>query len=249
MDPNPQLVRIEDLAEREKNSLLIRGQTFKEASTVVVVPTRGMVHHKVIQAWENMIAPMNQKRPKFYAVGDEVGIAYNKLIEAILLHPELSTYKYVMTLEDDNLPPRDAHLRLIQAIDIGPYAAVSGIYYTKGDITMPMAYGDPKEFERTGVLDFRPRDIAAIERTGSGNILEVNGIGMGCALWRMDVFREFAAPWFVSLQKIVPEKGNAVASATQDLYFCERLRRAGKRIAVDLRVKVGHLDIQTDLVY
>jgi hypothetical protein len=78
--------------------------------------------------------------------------------------------------------------------------------------------------------------------------MEVNGIAMGCALWRMELFRELAAPWFVTVNDVFPEKGGAQCF-TQDLYFCERARRAGKRFAVDFRVKVGHLDTETGVVY
>lgn len=221
------------------------GATYKDSSTIILVPSRGMIHHRAVAAHEGLIAPMNQKRAKFYCVGEEVGRAYDTMIRTILDNPDLSKWKYVMTLEDDNLPPPDAHIRLLESIDQFNFDAVSGIYFTKGDINMPMAYGDPDRFRREGVLDFAPRNVAeAIQR---GQVMEVNGIGMGCALWRMDLFRELAAPWFVTVSDVVAGKG--VACMTQDLYFCERARRAGKRFAVDMRVKVGHLDVTSGVVY
>ena len=124
------------------------------------------------------------------------------------------------------------------------FDAVSGLYFTKGDFNMPMAYGDPDTFRTTGVLDFKPRNINdALKR---GQVMEVNGIAMGCSLYRMDLFREIPKPWFVTLSDMTPEGPKAY---TQDLYFCERARRMGKRFGVDMRVKVGHLDINTDFVY
>jgi len=222
----------------------IPGSTYRDNSTVVIVPTRGSINYRVVAAWQNLIAPMNQKRAVFFAAGHEVGRAYDAVLAEVLRHPELSTWKYVLTLEDDNLPQPDAHVRVLESIDLG-FDAVSGIYFTKGDYNMPMAYGDPDEYRRTGVLDFRPRDIRAA--LGGGNVMEVNGIGMGCALWRLDLFRQLAPPWFVTVNEVVPDKGPTCF--TQDLYFCERARRAGKRFGVDLRVKVGHLDVQTGIVY
>jgi hypothetical protein len=210
-----------------------------------VIPTRGTIHHKVVAAWQNLIAPMNQKRAVLFAAGHEVGRAYDTLVGNILGDAGLSKWKYVMTLEDDNLPPPDAQVRLLESIALG-FDAVSGIYFTKGDVNMPMAYGDPDDYRRTGVLDFRPRDIRdALQR---GQVMEVNGIAMGCALWRMELFRELAAPWFVTVNDFFPEKGG-VQCFTQDLYFCERARKAGKRFAVDFRVKVGHLDIESGQVF
>jgi hypothetical protein len=188
---------------------------------------------------------MNGKRAELWAVGDEVGIAYNKMVEWVLAHPELKKWKYVMTIEDDNLVPPDAHVRLIESIEWGKFDAVSGIYFTKGDINMPMAYGDPAEYKRTGVLDFRPRDVR--EALAAGQIMPVCGIAMGCALWRMELFREIAAPWFVTVADVVP--GQGAVGFTQDLYFCKRAVEAGKTLAVDLRVKVGHLSVADGVVY
>ena len=223
----------------------IPGSTYKDSSTVIVIPTRGMIHHRVVAALQGLIAPMNQKRAMIFSAGNEVGQAYDLTIKNILANPELKKWKYVMTLEDDNLPPADAHIRLLETIEWGKFDAVSGIYFTKGDINMPMAYGDPDEYKRTGVLDFRPRDIRAA--LAAGEIMPVNGIAMGCSLYRMSLFKELEPPWFVSLSDIVPGKG--VACMTQDLYFCEQAKRKGKTLAVDLRVRVGHMDVNTGIVY
>lgn len=225
---------------------LIPGSTYKDNSTVIVVPGRDpMVHYKVVSAWQALLAPMNQKRCLLFAFGHEVGIAYNEMIKNVLANPELSKWKYVMTLETDNLPPPDAHIRLLESIEWGKFDAVSALYWTKGQYNMPMAYGDPDEFARTGVLDFRPRDVR--EALKAGHVMPVCGIAMGCALWRMELFRELAPPWFVTVNDVVP--GQGVKCMTQDLSACERMVRAGKRFAVDLRVKVGHMNVEDGTVY
>jgi len=222
-----------------------RGSTFQDNSTVIIIPTRGMVHNKVVQSLMSMVAPMNTKRCIIWAEGDEVGKAYSKVIKEVLAHPDLSKWKYVLTLEDDNIQPPDAHIRLLESIELGPFDAVSGIYFTKGEVNMPMAYGDPAHYAATGELEFRPRDIRQALQTGS--IMEVNGIAMGCSLYRMDMFRQIEGPWFVTVADW--EEGKGGKSFTQDLYFCERAKKAGKRFAVDMRVHVGHLDINTGVVY
>jgi hypothetical protein len=223
----------------------IAGSTYKEASTVIVIPTRGSIPDPVVSKWLGLIAPMNQKRAILFASGHEVGAAYNAMIQMILGHPELSKWKYIMTLEDDNLPPPDAQIRLLESIEWGHYDAVSALYFTKGEVNMPMAYGDPSEFASTGVLDFRPRDIRAA--LSAGQVMPVNGIAMGCALWRMSLFREIPPPWYVTVADLVPGKG--VQGFTQDLYFCERAVRAGKKFATDMRVRVGHMDMGSGIIY
>lgn len=224
---------------------LIPGSSYLDNSTIIIIPTRGMIHEKVVSYLLMLSAPMNQKRVMLFASGHEVGKAYNAMIEKILTNPILSSYKYIMTIEDDNLPPPDAHIKLLESIEWGKFDAVSGIYFTKGDYGMPMAFGDPEEYSRTGVLNFKPRNV--VEGLKKGNIMPVNGIAMGCALWRLDLFKEIPKPWFVTVNEFSPSVGTT--NVTQDLWFCTNAKRAGKKFAVDLRVRVGHLDINTNIVY
>ncbi len=249
---NGNLVPVEEIVAKERERKLafervelFSGNTYKDCSTVIIVPTRGFIHCKVTEAWDNLAHPMNHRHFKVYAKGQEVGRAYTERVQWVLDHPILSKCKFVLTLEDDNLPPPDAHLKLLDSIELGPFDAISGLYWTKGDVNMPMAYGNPHKFKETGVLEFAPRDI--IEALKDGNVMEVNGVGMGCTLWRMDVFRQLPPPWFVTVDKAIPATG--LMRITQDLYFCERMRRAGMKLAVDLRVGVGHIDVEQEVVY
>jgi hypothetical protein len=224
---------------------MIPGSTYRDQSTIVVMPTREpKIHHRVVNALQNMIPPMNHKRAIMFCVGDEVGVAYNALITNILAHPDLSRWKYLMTIESDNIVPMDAQRRLLETIEAGMYDAVSGLYFTKGDYNMPMAYGDPAHFEATGELEFRPRDVQAC--LTAGQVMPVNGIAMGCALWRMDLFRQLAPPWFVTVNDVIDGQPMGF---TQDLWFCKNARAKGHRFAVDCRVKVGHMDLTTEEVY
>ncbi len=243
---------IADVVEQVKSAGLgyeriehIAGSTYQDTSTIVIIPTRGMMHHKMVNAFIQMITPMNQKRAVFFCSGEEVGKAYNRMITQILADPEMSKWKYIMTIEDDNLIPPDAHVRLLESIEGGKFDAVSGIYFTKGEVNLPMAYGDPERYLLDGVIDFRPRDIR--EGLKNGYVMPVLGIAQGCALYRMDLFRQIEGPWFVTCADYIPEKG--VQMMTQDLYFCNNAIKQGKRFAVDLRVKVGHMDVNTGLVY
>lgn len=225
----------------------VPGSTYRDTSTIVIVPLRSpKVHYRVIQAWQNLIPPMNQKRAFLFVTGDEVGKAYTNTIASILKEPNLSTWRYVMTLESDNLPPPDAHVRLLESIEEFGLDGVGGIYFTKGDIQQPMCYGDPAEYIRTGQLDFKPRDIRAALTAGD-RVVECCGIAMGCSLYRMDLFRQIESPWFVTVSDIVEGKG--AQGFTQDLYFAQRAKMAGKRFGVDMRVRVGHLDEASGIVY
>lgn len=223
----------------------LHGSTYKDSSTVIIVPTRGTgIHYKFMQAFQGLMAPMNTKRAVLYAVGFEVGDAFNTMIKNILNHPELSKWKYVLSVEDDNLPMPDGHIKLIESIEQG-YDAVGGLYHTKGDINFPLALGDPDIYRLTGELEMRPRNV--LQAIQKGTLVETNCLPCGFTLYKMDLFKNTEGPWFNTLSEWDPIKGGG--SSTQDCQAWNRWRRMGKRCAVDCRVKVGHLDPSTGLVY
>jgi hypothetical protein len=208
---------------------LERGKQYRDLSTVCVVPTRGLISHRVVESWMGLLPPMNNAFVRIFIKGMEVGDAYNYAVESILEHDVLKDFKYMLTLEEDNLPPPDGLLKLYENID--DYAAVGGLYWTKGEGGQPMIYGDPK-----GILSFQP------QRVIPDSIQECNGLGQGFTLFRLEVFKDerFEKPWFKTLNEWDPQKG--VAVGTQDLYAFGKMRRLGYRVACDTRVKVGHID-------
>lgn len=228
----------------------IRGDfehAFHDCSTVIIIPERTPNFHvRVLNTWMNLIRPMNQPVVWLFAIGFEVGVAYDEYVEMVLSHPQLSKFQYVMTMESDNLQPPDALVKLIQTQRKFGFDGVSGIYFTKGEINMPMAYGDPAEYERDRVLRFNPLDIRGALEAG-GSVLPVNGIANGCTLYTMNLLRKVGRPRFQSLADVVDGQPQGF---TQDLYFCKRaIEQHGARFAVDLRVKVGHLDMASGVVY
>ncbi len=220
----------------EQSARIIKGNTYKDLSTIIVIPTRGMINYKVVGSWWSLMLPMNQKNTKVFAGGMEVGDAYNNMIEQILANPELSKWKYILTMEEDNLPPPDGLLKLYENIE--KYDAVGGLYWTKGEGGQPMIYGEGKD----GDLHFRPQPPTK-------DIQECDGLGMGFTLFKMDIFRDpkIGKPWFKTVQEYSQEKGPQMS--TQDLHFFSKIRKLGYKVACDTRVKVGHLDPQSEVVW
>lgn len=114
------------------------------------------------------------------------------------------------------------------------YDAVSGLYHTKTLPPRPMAYGDPK----SGPDDMTPQAVE--EHVRAKTTMEVNGIGMGCAIWRKALFSEVSEPWFQTVQK---ESASGIGGGTQDLFFCKKAKaETGARFGVHCGVRVGHVD-------
>ena len=214
---------------------LVRGDTYRDLSTVWLTPTRGSLKAKVVSNWMSLVRPMNQPfiGPVFVE-NDEVGNAYQKAFEMVIDNPELAKWKYILTVEEDNLPPADGLLKLYESIK--GYDCVAGLYWTKGEAGQPMIYGNPEVMPRNFVPQLPRPD----------SIQHCNGLGMGFNLWRIDSFRtklkDMPRPWFKTVQEI--GKG-----FTQDLWFYNEAAKFGYKVACDTRVKVGHLDVNTGMVW
>jgi len=203
---------------------------YKDLSCVQIVPAFGTIPTKVVANWLTMFAPPNGKFVRLFAVGMEVGEAFSSCIASVLANPELAKFRYVFTLEHDNICPPDAIVKLLSQLDAHPeLACISGLYYTKGPGGAAQIWGDPKD----PVVNFRPQ-----LPDPNGGLVECCGTGMGAAVWRMDMFKDerIAKPWFRTKASATEGVG------TQDLAFWSEARKHGYRCAVDCSVKVGHYD-------
>lgn len=204
--------------------------SYKDLSTIVLVPGFGTMPTKCVASWMNMFSPPNGKLYRMWAVGMEVGEAFSQSIEAILAHPDLSKFKYLLTLEHDNTPPPDGLVKLLARMEAHPeFACIGGLYWTKGDGGVPQIWGDPND----PIINFRP------QRPVPGQLVECCGTGMGFNLWRLDMFKDdrLRRPWFKT-------QADAGGVGTQDLYFWGDARKYGYRCAIDCDVLVGHYDLE-----
>lgn len=211
---------------------LEKTKSYRDLSTVIICPTRGVIPARIVSNWQSLMRPMNQKVIGPIFLEDmEVGEAYNRGIEMILENPELSKYKFICTIEEDNAPPPDGLLKLYEAID--DYDVVGGLYWTKGDDGQPMCYGDPN----VQPLNFIPQ--VPVPDT----LTPCNGLGMGFNLWRIEMFKDKRfkyGKWFETLQTYDPQLG--AKAYTQDLKFFEEALGYGYKFACDARIRVGHWD-------
>ena len=199
---------------------------YRNMNTICVIPTRGTMLTRVALSWMHIAGGFNSAFVKMLVEGCEVGAAYNYAISMILNTPSLQNFPYLLTLEEDNTPPYDGLQKLLESIQ--EYDAVSGLYWTKGPGGVPQIWGDP------ATNDFVPQPPLP------NTLQRCNGIGMGFALWRMEMFKDpkfVQGEWFKTAA--TPEEGGP---CTQDLYFWRKAKELGYRCAVDTRVRVGHVD-------
>ena len=72
---------------------------------------------------------------------------------------------------------------------------------------------------------------------------------MGFTLFRLDMFKDqrIPRPWFKTMGEY--KEGVGVAVITQDLYFFNNALAYGYKFACDTRIKVGHYDVERDIVW
>ncbi len=212
-----------------------KSKMYKDNSTIIICPTRGTFPTRVVQSWMKLMKPTNQTvAGPIFAESMRVDEAYETLIGYILDNEYLSKFKYVLTIEEDNLPPSDGLIKLYESMD--DYDVVSGLYWAKGDKGFPMIFGDTKNPK-----DFKPA------KPEPGTVQQVNGLGMGFNLFKLDMFRHIPKPWFKTLQG-KDEEGRDISN-TQDLYFYKKAAKEGYKFACDTSILVGHYDQRNDEVY
>lgn len=266
---------------RDSFKVIPKGKTFKDLSTIIILPTRGVqeekkdlickkcktkneytsatmngMHPIFVEAWKRLIKPMNVPVLEMIVSGMEVGAAYTQAIEQILANPALSKFKYILTVEDDNIIPfipntQGPLMMLYEGIEKG-YDVVGGLYWTKGNPSMPLLYGNPqhKRDATAGMFKVQFPCIGNQKKDcwKDGELVECNGMGMGFTLFKLDIFKDsrIEKPWFKTVNE---HSAEGLKLYTQDLHFFEKFRKLGYRCAVDTRVKIGHLDVRTSIIY
>lgn len=222
-------------ADPEKSfARLQQANSYRELSTVCIIPNSGLIAAKVAERWLQQISQMNQKFVRLMMIGLEKNYGYNTSIENILATPGLANFKYVLTMEENVLPPVDGLPKLFESME--KYDVVGGLCWTPGIEGKPMIYGYP------GSSSFIP--VAPHPET----VQECLGLGTGFTLFKLAIFRDprVAKPWFRSSPK---REGLKPVADLPDFTFFDTLHKLGYKTACDTRVKIGTYDLVTDMVW
>lgn len=232
MSNKPTIIVSEDTGFHNSSSETVKrleaSKSYQDLSTICIVPCLKSIPARVVQNWLSLASPMNQKFIRIFAYNMEVGTSYSETIDMILNNEELKNWKYILTLEHDNMPPADGLLKLYENMD--KYDAIGGIYFTKGAGGQPMSYGNPSVFPINFIPFLPPPD----------SVTRCNGLGMGFTLFKLEMLKD---------KRLPRPLFQTTMSYTQDLKFFEAAGRLGYKFACDSRVKVGHYDLENDIVW
>ena len=208
----------------------------QDLSTICLIPNDGLLSAVIVERWLGQVSQMNQKFVRLPIINPDKYFALNGSIENILATPKLNEFKYILTMEQDSLPPFDGLIRLFESMD--NFDVVGGLLYTKGEESKPMIYGHPQMI---------PSSYTPVSPMGEG-IQPCLGLGTGFTLFKLDIFKNplLTKPWFRS------NPGFEVGKPTNvhpDMYLFENLHKLGYKVACDTRIKVGHFDAKNDIVW
>lgn len=258
-------------AQQRREFEVLAGDTYKDLSTIIIIPTPWKTEKKTflncikckhkneyvhtslsglnpafISSFKNLIKPMNVPCLEMYVPGREVGDAYSSAINMILENPALAKFKYILTIEHDNLIPFMPNtmgplITLYEHMD--KYDVIGGLYRLKGEPPIPLIYGDPKQKREAISGMFKVRYDWKL-----GDVVECNGMGMGFTLFKMDIFKDkrLEKPFF---KTVTEHTASGPALYTQDLNFFEKIRKLKYRCAVDTRVVLAHMDLASGAIY
>lgn len=144
--------------------------------------------------------------------------------------------KYLWFVDDDTVPPPNTARRLIYVLDNHPdIKAIGGVYCTKGEPAQPVI--------------FRGMGSGSFWHWKVGDVFEVTGIGAGCLMINVDVFKKLEKPWFEFKQYYSTDPKQPSIYISEDISFCNKVRDAGYKIFAHGGVLCDHFDVNTGETY
>lgn len=201
--------------------------------TLIAVPTFESITPDTFKAVWDMDKPCECDFE--FVRGYDCATARNKIAQMAMD----GGYDWLLMVDNDVTPPKDAFANLMSHdVDM-----VAGFYLHRNGASFPptrtCAFKLADEhgkayFNYTKDAEYTKDELRALREEGTC-LLEVHGVGMGCVLVKTGVFARVKYPWF----DWVNYKNRNELS--EDLYFCEELRKNGIPRYVDTRVACGHL--------
>jgi hypothetical protein len=197
---------------------------------LIATPTEGWIRYEWAHTRFGQVMPVNWEGSGFdldyVAAGYSIDDAYNVICrQAVQLGVE-----WLLTIEDDVLPPLDTFIKLNEYVNKGDVPIVSGLYYHKGFPPEPLV--------------FRGRGNGVFKDWKQGQKVWCDGLPMGLLLVHMSIIRWFwdnceeyvlpngdkAKMIFITPRKVefdMKHLSYKIQQGTQDLYFFDRILELG----------------------
>jgi hypothetical protein len=218
--------------------LILQSKELGTSRIMIGVPTTGLIRFEWASARYNQVIPCNWSHSDIsrifvngpHPLGFLVAEARNVLIDNFLK----SKFEYLFFIDHDVCLPQDCFVRVNNWIhDYGKdWPVICGLYFAKATTAEPLLY--------------RGRGNSFYANWRLGDVVQVDGIPMGCTLLHRSLLHEMwkdAAEYDIPGAGVVrrvfdtpfgvtydPEKGLCGYAGTEDMAWCNRVM-AGKYLA------------------
>lgn len=141
-------------------------------------------------------------------------------------------FTHLLWLDTDHVFNPDLACALARHFASGEVDMVSALYFGRQSPYLPVAYvkdGGPSEYTHYPLIEV------------PNCLCEVDAVGFGALLVKLDVFKRVPEPWFT-----------LDTNAGEDIAFCVHAKKHGVRIFLDGQYKLGHFgekQIITEKIY
>ncbi len=191
---------------------------------------------------QQIVAPPNSSHTYIQTLGQNMDDAYNALTEKSL---ELGA-EYTMYVDDDTQLPPNTLVDLMTVLESGdPDVMMAGGIYTSR--ALPISPHVFKEYSGSPFWKWRFGDIFPCFATGSGAMMVRNS-----------VFEKIERPWFKKLDSVeeiasygdlFPHEGLTHGMISVDIFFCQKLAKAGYKVMAHGGVLPIHWDAAIGVPY
>lgn len=186
---------------------------------LIAVPTE-LKAEKGLPCLEGLEFPNGAEVKIYNSWGRRVDDSYNHIVETALGDKA----DFIVTIEDDTFPPKDAIVKLMKLFEKNDNCAV-GAWYPKKEKNRQGVHIEIKKGKRGAMPD-------------DGKIHEAYTMAMGCSIYPIEMFMKIPYPWF-----------KTTANLSQDSFFSQLARENGYKLLVDTSIKCKHIDRESGKVF
>lgn len=148
---------------------------------------------------------------------------------------------YVLMVDNDVTLPKDVLVHMLEDakdVCLGYYAHrnTDNLYNGRVSVCRLNDENGNPYFNYPLESEYTAEEMKAMVDNGEYKV-KIHGGGMGCALIKTEVFRTLQYPWYDWVNYADDHRG----MLSEDLYFCEKCRKAHIDIFTDSRAGCGHL--------
>ena len=148
---------------------------------------------------------------------------------------------YVLMVDNDVVLPKDALTNLmddLKNVCLGYYAHrdTDNLYRGRTSVCRLYKPDGSAYFNYPLESEYTAKELEELRIRGERK-LQIHGGGMGCALIRTDLFRRLSYPWYDWVNYADDNRG----MLSEDLFFCEKCKKARIPIFTDTQAGCGHI--------